>query len=436
MTHTQETDVIVIGGGVAGLTAAAFLAHGGRKVRLFEKASTLGGRAATHTKSGFSFNLGPHALYQGGAGLTLLRALNVPFTGHPPSGSGAYAVDQGALHTFPVGFLSLLTTGLLRWPEKIELARLLGSFHKLQPESLQHLTVQEWLTRTVKSSKVRHVLQALFRVTSYANAPDTYSAGTAIAQAQAALAKNVLYLDGGWQTLVDGLRSVAERAGVIIETKQRVAAVEHDTMVRGVRLADGSLLSANSVIITGSPEETVSLIPKAPAPLLTWARTAIPIKAACLDIGLSHLPRSHARFALGIDQPLYFSVHSAVAKLGPEGGAVIHAAKYLDPASETNAETDADELEHVLDLIQPGWRDVTVERRFLPQMTVYHALPTAKTKGLAGRPGPAVPGVSNLYIAGDWVGAEGMLADASFASAKQAAKLILQHSDGQIGQAA
>jgi phytoene dehydrogenase-like protein len=436
MTQTPTTDVVVIGGGLAGLTAAAFLAHSGRQVRLFEKASTLGGRAATHTKNGFSFNLGPHALYQGGAGLAILQELNVPFTGHPPSGSGAYAVDQGVLHTFPAGFLSLLTTGLLRWPEKIELARLLGSFHKLQPESLQHLTIQEWLTRTVKGPKVRHVVHALFRVTSYANAPDAYSAGAAIAQAQAALAKNVLYLDGGWQTLVDGLRNVTERAGVIIEAKQRVAAVEHDTMVRGVRLADGSLITAASVIITGSPEEALSLIPKAPTPLLTWARTAVPIKAACLDIGLSLLPRSHARFALGIDQPLYFSVHSAVAKLGPEGSAVIHAAKYLHPAIETNAKADEHELEQLLDLMQPGWRDVTVERRFLPQMTVYHALPTAKMKGLAGRPGPAVSGVSNLYIAGDWVGAEGMLANASFASAKQAAKLIVQSSSVQQNQAA
>lgn len=139
MTQTRTTDVVVIGGGLAGLTAAAFLAQSGRQVRLFEKASTLGGRAATYTKNGFSFNLGPHAFYQGGSGIAILRELNVPFTGHTPSGSGAYAVDQGPLHTFSAGFLSLLTTGLLRWPEKIELARLLGSFHKLQPESLHHL---------------------------------------------------------------------------------------------------------------------------------------------------------------------------------------------------------------------------------------------------------------------------------------------------------
>jgi phytoene dehydrogenase-like protein len=46
--------------------------------------------------------------------------------------------------------------------------------------------------------------------------------------------------------------------------------------------------------------------------------------------------------------------------------------------------------------------------------------------GTAGRPGPAVSSVANLYVVGDWVGPEGLLADASLASAKQAAHLITQ----------
>ena len=76
--------------------------------------------------------------------------------------------------------------------------------------------------------------------------------------------------------------------------------------------------------------------------------------------------------------------------------------------------------------MQPGWREGVVERRFLPHLTVYHALPTAKDGGSHGRPGPAVPDIGNLYVAGDWVGPDGLLADASLASAKQAAECILQ----------
>ncbi len=59
-------NVIVVGGGIAGLTAAIYLARGGRKVTLFEKERSLGGRATTSLRAGFRFNLGPHVVYRRG----------------------------------------------------------------------------------------------------------------------------------------------------------------------------------------------------------------------------------------------------------------------------------------------------------------------------------------------------------------------------------
>jgi phytoene dehydrogenase-like protein len=112
-------------------------------------------------------------------------------------------------------------------------------------------------------------------------------------------------------------------------------------------------------------------------------------------------------------------VHSASAALAPEGGALIHAMEYL----ANDRKGDEAILESLLDRLQPGWRDVVVERRFLPSLTVSNALVTAAGGGLAGRPGPEVPSIAGLYVAGDWVGAEGNLADASLASAKRAAEL-------------
>ena len=58
----KQIDVAVIGGGIAGLTAAAYLARGGRKVTLFEKAKAIGGRARSTAYEGFWLNQGPHAL--------------------------------------------------------------------------------------------------------------------------------------------------------------------------------------------------------------------------------------------------------------------------------------------------------------------------------------------------------------------------------------
>ena len=430
MAQSQTTDVLdvlIIGGGLAGLTAATYLARAGRSVKLFEKASTLGGRAATQTKNDFHFNLGPHALYRASEGSKILQELGIQFSGNMPNGSGGFAIAHGKKHTLPGGFISLLTTGLLRLSAKFELARYLGSLSSLDTQSLQTTSVADWLSANVRHVEVRQLFQALFRLTSYTNDPQHQSAGAALRQLQLALEANVTYIDGGWQTLVNGLRDAAETAGGQIETGKRIATLEpsrneekHEYLVH---LEDDTQQTAKAVIIAASPDVAASLVQS--EELQKWAKDAVPVTAACLDIALSSLPRPSALFALGIDQPLYFSVHSAAAKLAPKGAHVIHVAKYLHPSDSQSPQTTEQELEGLLDLVQLGWRDVLVERRFLPNMVVTNTQVTAAAGGLAGRPGPAVPNMQNLYVVGDWVGPAGMLVDGSFASAKHAADMIL-----------
>src|SRR6185312_11713018 len=95
------TTVSIIGGGLAGLTAATYLARAGRRVTVFERAASLGGRARSHDYSGFRFNQGPHALYAGGAGVRVLRELGIPFSGGKPAlaGLGVRGTDLAPLPT-------------------------------------------------------------------------------------------------------------------------------------------------------------------------------------------------------------------------------------------------------------------------------------------------------------------------------------------------
>ena len=63
-------------------------------------------------------------------------------------------------------------------------------------------------------------------------------------------------------------------------------------------------------------------------------------------------------------------------------------------------------------------------RRFVPDLVVANDVPRAG--GLARRPPAAVADVRGLLLAGDWVGAEGLLADASLASGARAARTALR----------
>jgi phytoene dehydrogenase-like protein len=411
---TLSTDLVVIGGGLGGLTAAALAAKAGLSVVVLEKATGPGGRAATTEKHGFALNLGAHALYRGGPAVAALDALGVAYAGRVAPVSGGHALLGDALHTLPTGFLSLVSTDVCDLSAKLELGKLLGTAAWIDAAALDGVTVTAWLEGALRSPATRAVVAAFLRVSTYGGDMHRMSAGAAVAQLQHAYEHNVLYLDGGWRTLVDGLRSAAERAGATIRTGARAASVDTmDDVVNGVILADGTRIAARAVILAASPGAASALLP-ASAILAAYARDLIPIRAACLDVALTSLPVPRSLFALGLDRPLYASVHSASAKLAPAGGAVIHLLHY---APSDDARADEAELVALLDRLQPGWREVLVEERFLPSMIASNALPTAAMGGLAGRPGVEVADVAGLYLAGDWVGPTGMLADAVFASA-------------------
>ncbi len=61
----SKEDVIIIGGGIGGLSCAALLAHAGHKVTIFEKNDYLGGACGSYVKDGFTFDRGVHIFTSG-----------------------------------------------------------------------------------------------------------------------------------------------------------------------------------------------------------------------------------------------------------------------------------------------------------------------------------------------------------------------------------
>jgi phytoene dehydrogenase-like protein len=427
-------NVVIVGGGLAGLAASIYLARAGRTVTLFEKRRALGGRAITTLRQGYRFNLGAHAFYRMGAGAAVYRELGIPVRGSLVK-PRAVALLGGEEYWLPTGVLSLLATGLLSLRGKAQLAKALFQIRRFGGTRAGASSMREWMDLHLSHDRARSVFEALVRLMTYSDRPGDLSASIGLAQLKVAL-RGVLYVDEGWQKIVDSLHSAAISSGVHFVSSSRIVGVQHDGAVRAVELGgleldadrmdtqalaypeerpedlDGARLPAQTVILAVDPITAAELAGDAGK---EWTR-AQPVTAACLDVALRSLPLRDRTFALGIDTPHYYSVHSAFAQLTPKGGALIHLAKYGagDPVADDQA------LEGLLDRMQPGWRDVLVHRRFLPSMTVSNALPTPATP----RPSP-VTSIRGLYIAGDWVGNEGLLSDAALASAKAAAKAIL-----------
>jgi phytoene dehydrogenase-like protein len=418
----DSVDVVVVGGGLSGLATAAYLGRAGLSVEVVEMASSLGGRAATALRDGFSLNRGPHALYRRSEGHAVLRELGVPTPGSVAPARG-YALRGRALHQLPVSTLSLCTTSLFGWGAKVTIGRLLERVLRIDSTELSHVSIEEWMTRAGVQSQAREFLEAIVRLSTYVNAPESLSAETAIRQVQRALG-GVLYIDGGWQTLVNGLAARATASGARLTPGSRVTALTRDAWgVTGIVTADGRAVHARNVVLATPPEQATALLAGAGVAVPASMRHVTKVRVATLDVALRSLPRSDRRFVLGVDRPLYLSVHSGVAKLAPEGGAVLHVAKYL-PARESNPDADRTELEALLDTAQPGWRREVVHAQYLPRMTAAERLDRAEDGGESGRPGPTLAELPGVYLAGDWVKGGSFLADASLGSARAAAETI------------
>jgi phytoene dehydrogenase-like protein len=411
--------IAIVGGGIAGLAAGIRIAREGLAVTMFERASTIGGRARSQSDNGFVLNLGPHALYAGAR--DELARLGVQVEGAQPMQDG-FGIRHGRRHVLPAGPGGIMRTGLLSSREKLRAGMVYRTIFKTDPESLHGRTLADWLDETAGQGQFRALMDAYFRLTTYANAHHLIDAGAALRQFQDGV-RGVLYLHGGWERMVGALREAFVEAGGAIRTGERIDGIVPADA--GVRLdGPGGAFEASAVVLAVEPRSAAAMLEGvAPRTVLDSLRRSVAAKAAILDVGVTRLPRRTQTFAIGIDRPLYFQVPSLYAAVAPKGMHLLNAATYLAVDDPRDARTLRAELEGVLDLMQPGWRDAVVMQRFLPALSVSQALP------LADGDRPAVDGtrIPGVYLAGDWAGGQGMLAEAAFASARAAAGLAVAH---------
>ncbi len=110
-------------------------------------------------------------------------------------------------------------------------------------------------------------------------------------------------------------------------------------------------------------------------------------------------------------------VQGPPARQAPDGQAVVQAIRY----GASDAGADRRSLDGHVARIGVTPADIETSR-FLARMVVAGSTPRAGDGGLPGRLRVTESGQPGIYIAGDWIGPEGLLADASINSGHQAAR--------------
>jgi phytoene dehydrogenase-like protein len=296
--------IIIIGSGMAGLTAGAYLAKAGHPVTIFEQFPTPGGVTATVQQDGFGWDIGPLLLEgfaPGDKGRVILeelgvsekvpsihedRLLSMPgFTLQKPKEyEGPYWRRERLKTLFPEE-AGALDRYYRFYDQMIRLMSLARQSETARGLSSLWLKAQMWLAFQAVKDKVKWnggqlmdfyfqspVLKTFFLgiVADFVTAPSEFPAlGVPSIHLETAFDKRIptfpgarsaqtayTYIQGGCQTLVEAVMEVVLENGgkVVTSTPVRRIVIENG-WATGVELADGRLEPADLVLASGGMKE-------------------------------------------------------------------------------------------------------------------------------------------------------------------------------------
>ena len=349
--------------------------------------------------------------------MDVLKGLGVPVRGRRPRLERAGVLAGGAL--IP------LTRHLRRdVGDRLRVARALGGLGAADAALWAGQPASAWIDQVTDDESGRAVLASVLRTTTYAADLDLLDAGAATTQLRAAM-HGVLYLHGGWSSIVDGLAAVVRRHGGEIVTGCPVSTVEHDERVRAVHLADGRTLPAvAAVIAVNEPRRAAGHAGGRRRGAAGGGRRRGRARAhgsprrGAAAAALDALPEPPRRRRADLPHRPELGRRTAppTAVRSSRSGAT------SGPAKSTS--TTGRAWRRCSTCTSRTGVTTSIDARYVPRSMVSGDHARAATRGPAGRPGVDAAGVGGLTLAGDWVGPVGMIGDASILSGAAAANVV------------
>jgi phytoene dehydrogenase-like protein len=371
--------ITIVGGGIAGLTAAIACAEGRANVTVLEAHAGLGGRARSD-EGPYRANFGPHALYSDGPFWRWLATRKLlPRCAGVPLASVRFRW-QGEMRRMPP--LSAIPAVL----------RMRGR------EAPVDLDFRTWATEHT-NERMAALASGAAGVYTFHHDPGELSAAFIWPRTIRSLLSPpppARYPIGGWGALVDSLARRARELGVALETGERVEALPEPPVIVATELADARRLLGDAS--------------------LSWLSG----RTMCIDLGLRHR-RGDPFVVSDCDEAGWIERFSAAdSSLAPDGEELLQAQMPIRPGE--SSDQTALRLERLLDESLPAWRERTTWRRRQVMSGRSGAL---DMPGQSWRERPAIDRGDGVFLAGDMVAAPGLLSEVSWASAIEASKLAL-----------
>jgi all-trans-retinol 13,14-reductase len=247
---SQRFDVLVIGAGLGGLTAAGILSEQGAKVLVVDQHTVAGGNATVFHRTGYTFEIGVHYVGDGGPNGVIRRVLRMAGADHEflpmdPEGFDTVCLPDGTRFSYPRGVDAFEARLLEAFPREAQGVRqwcrflretwnlMQANFRPLKvlaalPFSrfaARHLnsTLDEVLDACTHDARLRTVL--IGPHLDHGVAPGKVSALLHAGLVMTYLVDGGWYPKGGGQALSDTLVARVERAGgqvLLLATAERI----------------------------------------------------------------------------------------------------------------------------------------------------------------------------------------------------------------------
>ncbi|MFD7735506.1 hydroxysqualene dehydroxylase HpnE [Kitasatospora phosalacinea] len=420
-TAQRERSAVVVGGGLAGITAALRLADAGVRTTLLEARPRLGGLAFSFKRGELTVDNGQHVYLRcctayrglverlGATGLVDLQPrLDVPVLSVAADGTRSLGRLRRADLPVPLHLAgSLATYRHLSPADRLRVVRGALALQKLDlaDPALDGLSFGEWLRRHGQTPATVAAVWDLVGVATLNATADRTSLALAAMVFKTGLLSEPGAADIGTANVPLGEihhdRALAEleRAGVRVLLRTRAAELKAAEQ-NAVRLEGGELLTADTVVLAGAQDAAAALLP--PGALPEQHRLADLGTAPILNVHVVYdRPLIRRPFFAALGSPVQFvfdrTRHSGLAVPGAQYLAVSQSAveDEIDlPVAELRARY-LPELERLL----PAARGARVLDFFVTRERTATFDPAPGTAAL--RPG-ARTGAPGVLLAGSW----------------------------------
>jgi phytoene dehydrogenase-like protein len=425
-------NAIIIGAGYAGMSAAALLAHAGRKVIVLEESDLIGGRAHSfRDERGYLREYGAHShrLAHMGIANDVFKKLGeeIDFL---PEAKDAKLIFRGKLWERPEGPVGFLKTSMLSFRARLTLLALLVKIKKSDPLKWYDKTLLDFYKTSFKNDEVEAFLPFL-GMTIMCPQPDKVSAGEVIDFLQRALKAGVGVGEprGGSARIFSRLQKHIEKNGEI-HLHERVEKIIIESGKAGGVVTDKAIYTAPNIIFAARLPLILDLMDNLllPGEMLDYIKNIENSSGLTIDF-ITNKPVTDIRASiLGVDVPIWARFQSnADDSLTPRGKYIstwgIMLPWHFDGDMKTVRQAETT-LKNTISEIFPDFMSMVVEERktVVPVMNG-NVLTPSQSK--PHRPDIECPAIKGLYFIGDTVKGDGCSGDISFSSALIAVNKIL-----------